>query len=407
VKQTKKTLLVISPWESDWSLGAGAGVSDDYYFTRGFTADGFDIHFLTPAGTEESSSRSADIQTHAYPNFFANTKHYPRAMKRLLWQQMFNRVVVPRALTLARSLRPDFVLGHSHYTTKATCRCRQELGIPAGVKLFGVMDLVHTEWPRWKYYLKNFEQLAALRYPQDAWIVLDDGTQGNKVLAARGVPAETVFFLPNGVNLEWQDAVFDRKEIRADYGIDDKATVVLFLARLVASKRPEEVVRIISRVRKKTEREVLFLFAGDGTERSRCEAMARQHGIEALTKFVGIVPHADVPRVMAASDIFITTSSLTNMAIPTCEAFICGLPVVAYNIGDTGKVVIPGETGLLAEDKNRAQLADAVVCLINDDDKRRDLAKNARRFARDNFTSWDQRIQMELDIINRLIRQGR
>ena len=399
----RKKLLVVSPWESEWSLGVEAGVSDDFYFVRGFTRAGFELHFLVPEGGGKTDERSDDVRTHTYPNFFHKTRNLPQFVRRLTWPWMFNSVVLPRALSLARSLRPDFVLGHSHYAAKTTRRCRRELGIPAGLKLFGVMDLVHTEWPRWKYFFKNFEQIAALRHPQDAWIVLDDGTRGDRVLASRGLPKEKIFFLPNGVNLEWQDTTFDRAAARATLGIRDDARVVLFLARFVASKRPQEVISIIPRVVEKTSADVVFVFAGDGPERPACEALARRLGVSDSAVFIGIVPHADVPRIMTASDLFITTSSLTNMAIPTCEAFICGLPAAAYDTGDTNRVVVPGETGLLVEDSNRARLADAVATLLNDEGELKRLGDNARRFARENFTGWDQRIQMELDIINRLI----
>jgi glycosyltransferase involved in cell wall biosynthesis len=316
---------------------------------------------------------------------------------------MFNSTVLPRALALARSLRPHFVLGHSHYAALTTYRCRRDLGIPSGLKLFGVMDLVHTEWPRWKYFFKNFEQIAALRHPQDAWIVLDDGTRGDRVLASRGLPEDRIFFLPNGVNLEWQEKNYDGTATRAELGIGEDSKVVLFLARFVASKRPEEVISIIPRVNEKTGGRVKFVFAGDGPERASCEALVKRLGVSAAAQFIGIVPHSDVPRIMAASDLFVTTSSLTNMAIPTCEAFICGLPVAAYDTGDTNKVVLPGETGALAGDGDRDQLADAVVSLLEDEGELKRMGDNARRFARENFTGWDERIRMELDIINRLI----
>jgi glycosyltransferase involved in cell wall biosynthesis len=282
-------------------------------------------------------------------------------------------------------------------------KCRRKLGIPSAVKLFGVMDLVHTEWPWWKYVFKNWEQLRALRYPQDAWIVLDDGTRGDKVLAERGVPKDKIHFLPNGLNLEWQEQKFNRTETRFRYGMKEDAVVVVFLARLVASKRPQDVVRAVSRVHKNTEADIQFVFAGHGPERADCEELAKQLGVDDLATFLGTVPHADVPAVLSASDLFVTTSNLTNMAIPTCEALICGVPVVAYDVGDTNKVVVPDETGVLVEDGNPNRLADAIAELINNPKKRARLKQNTRKFAREHFTSWDDRISMEMELIEQLI----
>jgi glycosyltransferase involved in cell wall biosynthesis len=400
-----KRLLIVSIWENRWSLGGGAGVSDDVHFISGFTRKGWELHFLAPEGAEESNAALGGVVTHTYPNFFRRTAHRSKAFKRLYWPFEFNRVVTPRALEVARRTGPGVILGHTHYTSRTTCACRRRLGIPSAVKLFGVMDLVHTEWPRHRYLFKNWEQLRALRYPQDAWIVLDDGTRGDEVLSARGVPRDAIHFLPNGLNLEWQELKFDRSGVRFRYGIKDDAVVVLFLARMVASKRPQEVIRAVARVHKNTEGEIQFVFAGNGPERVPCESLARQLGVDDIVSFLGAVPHAEVPAVMSASDLFVTTSSLSNMAIPTCEALICGVPVVAYDVGDTAKVVIPDRTGILVEDGNPNRLADALAALINDPKKRARLGQNGRLFAREHFTGWEERIGMEMEILERLIAQ--
>ena len=110
--------------------------------------------------------------------------------------------------------------------------------------------------------------------------------------------------------------------------------------------------------------------------------------------------------VMSASDIFVSTSDITNMALPTCEALICGVPVVAYDVGDTAKVVIPDETGVLVEDGNPHRLADALAALINDSKKRDRMGQNARKFSREHFTGWDDRIRMEMEIIESLVAAG-
>jgi len=402
----QKKLLIISIWESRWSLGQGAGVSDDVHFIEGFTGQGWDLHFLAPEGAEESNAQFKGVTTHTYPNFFRRTMHRSNAFKRLYWPFEFDRVVTPRALEVARTIRPDLILGHTHYTARTAHRCRRKLDIPSAVKLFGIMHLVRTDWPKRKYWFKNWEQLRALRYAQDAWIVLDDGTRGDEILASRGIPPEKIHFLPNGLNVEWRELKFDRSEVRFRYGMKDDAVIVLFLARMVASKRPQDVVRAVARVHKNTEGEIQFVFAGNGDEREACEALARQLGVDHIVSFLGAVPHADVPAVMSAADLFVTTSDITNMAIPTCEALICGVPVVAYDVGATAKVVIPDETGVLVEDGKFNRLADAIAALINDAKKRRRLGQNARKFSRENFTGWDDRIRMEMAIFERLIEEG-
>jgi glycosyltransferase involved in cell wall biosynthesis len=385
-----------------WSLGRDddvkAGVSDDDRFIDGFTRAGWELHFLRP----RSHRTDPRVVTHAYPNFFRATRDLPVASRRALWPGLFNSMVVPRAVALARELAPDVVMGHSHYATLATWWCRRITGAPAVTKLFGVMDLVHTEWPAARYLTKNFEQLVALRYPQDAWIVLDDGTRGGDVLRGRGIPDDRIHFLPNGLNLEWMERREDRAAARAKYHLPPNAPVVLFLARLVESKRPLDALAAVARVLRAHVPGTWLVIAGDGPLRDACERAARAEGVAEHVRLAGTVPHEDVPALMAASDVFVSTSTLTNRALPTCEAMICGVPVVAYDSGDTTTVVRDGETGEVVPDGDVDALAAAIAGLLRDAPRRERLAATARALARDTFVSWDRRIAMELAIIDGL-----
>lgn len=398
-----RRILVVSPWASRWSLGGGAGVSDDHHFIDILARRGHDLHFLTPRPRSPLATQPDGVTVHTYPDFFRATESWPVALKRIAWPALFNLIVTPRTLGVARRIRPDFVLGHSHYSALPCLAARKILGVPAGVKLFGVMDLVHTEWPRWRYVFKNVEQIAALKVPQDVWIILDDGTRGRDAAIRHGVPAEKVRFLPNGIDVEWTDRSYDRRAARAEIGVAEEAVAVLFLARLVASKRPEAFVEAAGAVLGRTARPVVFLVAGDGPSRAACEALARSLGLGESFRFLGPVAHEKVPELMSACDLFVSTSRLTNVAIPTCEAMVCGLPVVAFDVGTTRDVVADGETGLVVPDGNAAALADAIARLVEDDDLRRRMGSGARRRAKAIFTGWDARVDEELAIIETLV----
>jgi L-malate glycosyltransferase len=395
-------ILVVSPWETVWSLGrdqdVAAGVSDDDRFIDGFTHAGYQVHFLRP----RSAKRDPRVVTHFYPNFFRLTRWLPTPFKRPLWPLLFDVLVAPRALALTKSLGAGLVLGHSHYSTFATWLCARRLGVRSAVKLFGVMDLVHTEWPPLKYWFKNVEQLLALEFPQDAWIVLDDGTRGDRILRGRGIPWDRIHFLPNGLNLEWMDATIDRATAREKFGLPQDSAVVLFLARLVESKRPLDFLHAAAHM----ETPARFVFAGDGGQRHACEQAARELGMAERTHFLGTVAHDDVPALMATADVFVSTSTLTNRALPTCEAMICGVPVVVYDTGDTTTVVRDEDTGLVVKDGDIEALAAAIDRLLGDPQRRARLAEGGRRMAKEKFVSWERRIQEEMGIIDELTRRS-
>ncbi len=399
-----RRLLIVSPWERMWALGEGAGVSDDHHFIRIVSASGWDVHVLAPRVDHPDPFPGATV--HAWPNFLAPTGGWPVVLRRPLWLAGFSLVPVHAALDVARRIRPDVVMGHSHHLARAASRVRRALGIPSVLKLFGVMDLVHTHWPRWRYVARNAEQLLALRYEQDAWIVLDDGTRGGDVLPRLGVPAGRVHFLPNGLDTDWIDRREDRAAARARWGVPVRTRAILFLARLVESKRPGDVVRALPAVLERAG-DVTVLVAGDGPMRGEVAALARRLAVEGRVRLLGTVRHDDVPGLMAAVDVFVTTSRLTNMALPTCEAAMCGVPVVAYDTGETRRVVRDGETGRVVPDGDVAALARALAEVLADDAGRARMGEAARELARRTFTGWNERVAMELRILEDLLRDRR
>ena len=101
--------------------------------------------------------------------------------------------------------------------------------------------------------------------------------------------------------------------------------------------------------------------------------------------FTGVIPHRDVVYFLKASDIFAATNELTNMSLPPCEAILCGVPVVAFDVSGTAEVVRDGETGLLVTNGDVAGFARKLETLVRDDALRKRLGAQAAAFARGLF----------------------
>jgi glycosyltransferase involved in cell wall biosynthesis len=82
---------------------------------------------------------------------------------------------------------------------------------------------------------------------------------------------------------------------------------------------------------------------------------------------------------------------------------VCGVPVVAFDTGETRAVVRDRETGRVVPDGDITALADAIASLLDDEDGRRALSAGARSFARATFTSWEDRVAREIDVLDSLI----
>ncbi|MEX0750115.1 MAG: glycosyltransferase family 4 protein, partial [Dehalococcoidia bacterium] len=186
-------------------------------------------------------------------------------------------------------------------------------------------------------YYRRFEEALALKTRADLVIMTDDGTQGDDVLA-RLQPAagDRVKFWRNGLDLDrLRPATADgRRAEREALGIAPDAFVMMTASRLAAWKRIDRAVRALPKVRAWVPGATL-LVVGDGEERPRLEALARELRVADAVRFAGAVPQRDVVRYMHASDVFLATADLSNVGNPLLEAMACGMCIVAVDAGDT------------------------------------------------------------------------
>jgi glycosyltransferase involved in cell wall biosynthesis len=401
------TLLVITPWKRRWEMGGGAGLADDFHFIHGLTASGWRVHYVSPGDDAPPDVTADGYAVHGFYNIFASTERWPVWLRRVLWPATFTLLATARALRVARLIKPDAVLGQTHLPSLAVFLVSMVRGVPSAMKLYGVEDLSAPVESRARHLRRNAEIIAALRVPHDLWLVLDDGTRGDAALRKHGVFSERIRLLPNGVDLSWGSRGGDGPAFRRALSIADDACVLLWLARMVDWKRAGDAMRAFARVHKRTQSPVVLVIGGDGPERARIESLAHELGIADSVRFAGAIPHARVPDAMAAAALFLATSTRSNKSIATCEAMLCGVPVVAYDVGGTGDVVRDGETGRLVADGDVDALAEAVTALVADAGTRETLAVGARAFARARFTSWERRVEMERELLERLLAQQR
>ena len=103
---------------------------------------------------------------------------------------------------------------------------------------------------------------------------------------------------------------------------------------------------------------------------------------------LGAVPHHDLPRYLAASDVFVAAATgQESFGVVLAEAMAAGLPVVATDIAGYREVVRDGVDGLLAPASDAPALATGLRRLL-DDAVLADRLRQAGRARAEEF-SWD------------------
>jgi glycosyltransferase involved in cell wall biosynthesis len=122
--------------------------------------------------------------------------------------------------------------------------------------------------------------------------------------------------------------------------------------------------------------EAHFLLAGDGELRDAVLARAAALGLAGRLHLLGW--RRDIPRVMAALDVFVLTSLWEGLPRVVPEAIACGVPVVATLVDGTAEVLRDGDNALACAAGDLDGLASRVARLLADPALARALAGRAR-----------------------------
>lgn len=126
----------------------------------------------------------------------------------------------------------------------------------------------------------------------------------------------------------------DRRAARARFGLQDE-TAILTVARLDPRggyKGHDRIIPLLPRLRAEG-RDLVYLIAGEGEDRSRLEALTRQHDVVEAVRFLGKVPRSDLPDLYRAADLFALPSTGEGFGISFLEAMACGTPAIGLALG--------------------------------------------------------------------------
>ena len=155
---------------------------------------------------------------------------------------------------------------------------------------------------------------------------------------------------------------------------------------------------------------VKFLLIGDGNLKHLVNKVIADHGLEGQVVDVGLVPQFKGARHMGAADILAATHAQnidgqTFFGSPTklFEYMAAGRPVVASRLGQIGRVVEDGASGLLVTPGNSEEFQTAVERLSRDEKLRDRMGGIARQTAISEYT-WKANVRRALNGILELPR---
>lgn len=123
---------------------------------------------------------------------------------------------------------------------------------------------------------------------------------------------------------------------------------------------------------------------GDGSERLKLESLAGTLGVRDHVQFLGY--REDVPRLLADSDIFVSTSLGEAQGIAVNEAMIHGVPVVISRVLGHVDIVESGRTGYLFDLGSPSEGSKRIDALLADETLWEWIRRNAYKHAKEHFS---------------------
>lgn len=254
----------------------------------------------------------------------------------------------------------------------------------------------------WVYELRYYEEDAAvdrgktrynsLRYRMAQRLEQSALEQANRVttishalradLIRRGISAEKIFEIPNGVDTEFFQPREPDAELIAKHQLAGHV-VIGFIGSFYFYEGLETLVEAVKLLLNE-RRDVKLLLAGEGEAeqglRARLPDDLRDHFI-----FAGKVPHDQVRSYYSVMDILVyprVKSRLTELTTPLkpLEAMAMARVVVGSEVGGLRELVLDGGTGFLVEASNAPALARQLAYLATSQSARREVGKLARDF---------------------------
>ncbi len=193
------------------------------------------------------------------------------------------------------------------------------------------------------------------------------------------------FVIRSGIELERFSSVYgmkasERERIRKELGCNGCEVLVGVVAALEPRKGHLYLVEVARMLKNKN---VVFLFAGDGWFREVLERKVQGLGLENSIKFLGY--RADVEKIMAASDVIALTSLWEGLAQVLVQAAAAGKPIVSFAVEGACEVVEEGVNGFIVPVKDVKAFEEKLEYLIENPKIAREMGMKGRQIIGDEW----------------------
>jgi glycosyltransferase involved in cell wall biosynthesis len=199
-----------------------------------------------------------------------------------------------------------------------------------------------------------------------------------------GAQASKLAVVPAPVDVDLYAQATD-DGIRAELDVSEAEVLITAVGHAVPVKGWDILIKAFADVAKEAGEARLILVGNmDGPEEAdmgrQLRSLVGDLGLTESVRFLG--RREDVPRILAASDIFAFPSRSDGQGLALTESMAAGLACVAASVGGIPELITDRQNGLLFSREDVKGLAQALLEVIRDKQMRESIGANARASSR-------------------------
>jgi glycosyltransferase involved in cell wall biosynthesis len=313
--------------------------------------EGYELCVVTPKIYQDSQyyEEQDGIKVYRFP-FFARDKLLIER-KKIPYLKMVLYYLTGFLLTLYAMFRNECHLIHVHWaipTGLIGTWVGTLLRKPVVVTIHGSDLRMALERPRFLrkifvYVCKNATHLNCVSEVQ------------KKELERLGISSDKILTIPMGVDEAFLEMGKNRK-----IELNRRPFIILSNRNLLPLYNISLLIRAIPIILKEEPR-TRFLIAGDGSEKENLVREVKNSNLSAFVQFLGRVPHQEMPRLLAQTDVYVSTSPYDGTSVSLLEALASGAFPVVTDISSNREWIADGENGFLVPKENENLLAEKIL----------------------------------------------
>ncbi|NQZ25653.1 MAG: glycosyltransferase [Colwellia sp.] len=279
----------------------------------------------------------------------------------------------------------------NHINGIAAILAGRELGIKTIFEVRGMWEITRlSRQPEWEGSIefdayRYLETLACEK--ADAVITITEALKLE--LISRGVCADKINVVPNGVDTEIFTPMEVNHSLKSDLGIAKEDTVIGYVGSIVDYEGLDLLVESIELMVRNHVSNFKVLIIGDGVVLPELKQQVVDAGLTEYFIFTGRIPHEQVPDYYSVIDV----CPFPRRGLPVCElvsplkpfeAMAMGKVIIGSSVKAIAEFIDEGKNGFVHEKDDSVDLANKLTKAVSDKELREDIKQTSRDWAVEN-----------------------